>query len=72
MNKEYISPITEIIVINNGNLLEDDWVSIVLDGTLPGGDTIGPGGDGEEGDIQLSKGNIWEDAFMSKDLWEDD
>ena len=70
MKKEYISPSTEIIIISNGNLL-DDWNSVVLGGDLPGDDTIGPGGDGDEGDIQLSKKNIWDDAFTSKDLWQD-
>ena len=59
-NKAYKSPCIEIIVINNGNLLEDDWHSIVPEGTLPGGDTIGYGGEGEEDDIQLSKG-FWDD-----------
>ena len=59
-NKAYKSPCIEIIVINNGNLLEDDWHSIVPEGTLPGGDTIGYGGEGEEDDIQSSKG-FWDD-----------
>ena len=62
MNKNiaYKSPCIEIIVINNGNLLEDDWHSIVPEGTLPDGNTIGYGGEGEEDDIQLSKG-FWDD-----------
>ena len=32
-NKAYKSPCIEIIVINNGNLLEDDWHSIVPEAT---------------------------------------
>ena len=70
MKKEYISPFTEIIIINNVDLLFDDWHSVRLDGTLPGGDQIGDGGDGDEEDEELLKINAWGDSDKFKNLWE--
>lgn len=61
MKKQYMMPFTEIIIVNGGNLLEDPWGSVILDGNLPGGDTIGDGGDGDEDDEQLSKKSFWSD-----------
>lgn len=68
MKKEYISPLAEIIYINSGDLLFDEWNSIQPTGTITGDEgtieSIGYGGWGQSGDTQLSKEN--------KNLWDED